>query len=62
MEIINVCGPKMCCGYQAKKEISDTLVDVGQELLIVNQKAITDFLQNYVATTKRLFIVVLEKH
>ena len=28
----------MCCGYQAKKEISDTLVDVVWELLIVNRK------------------------
>ena len=38
MEILNACGPKMCCGYRAKKEISDTLVDVVRELLIVNQK------------------------
>ena len=28
----------MCCGYQAKKEISDTLVDVVRELLIINRK------------------------
>ena len=38
IEILNECRPKMCCGYQAKKEISDTMVDGVRELLIINRK------------------------
>jgi len=65
MEILNAYRPKkifdkdICCGYRVKEDISDTLVEVIREFLIVNYQS--KKLQDYVAITKRFFIAEEKK-